>query len=588
MKEHLGQSKLLTENPLLRLYLFGPFSLLGQDGTELAPKSKKSRAVLAMLALAPRGARSRVWLRHKLWSDKSEAQSAASLRQSLLEIRRSLGPIETRAFQTDQNTVTLNLDVVDIDLMQALKGEAELSDSGFTGPAGEDHFLEDLDINDAEFQSWRVSELELWLQRFQSNDVQRPLAPASPVAARAEAPKENIARGNWPVILRPPRFLNDPKLGLQLANATQATLVRSLREVGDFTILSPESAGDLMVIPNSENDVDAKANQATVSFTYFSGNDAQRALVQVFEGVGEGRSWHSDVEIPGTVRNADPTMTHNLVRGAVDQLMAFFVGPAPYESASGRFRGATALSRMLELSRDDLKAAEEILNLGLKDQPNAAQAHALMAFLITFQIGQRFRFEDSDLIERAQEHAALARELSTDNALISALVAHVHSYLFGEYDFAAGLFETALRQNPTQTLAWDLYSMLHTYAGQPRPALSMARWACHLGQFSPYRYYFETSRAISACFAGEHVLAVEAAKYALSERPQFNSLLRVLVSSMAHLENIDAAELYLEKLNSVEPNFSIEGLKASGYPGLETAGGRHFLEGLAKAGVPNS
>jgi len=579
---------LLNDVPLLRLYLFGPFSLLGQDGAELAPKSKKSRAVLAMLALAPRGARSRVWLRHKLWSDKSEAQSAASLRQSLLEIRRSLGPIETRAFQTDQNTVTLNLDVVNIDLIDALEGDAELADSGFMGPGGADHFLEDLDINDTEFQSWRLAELDLWSQRFQSNDVQRPLAPMSPSPATPAPPKEHITQGNWPVILKPPRFLNDPKLGLQLAADTQSTLVKSLREVGDFTVLSPEAAGSLMVIPSSENEVEEKANQATVAFTYFSGSENQRVMVQVFEGVGEGRNWHSDMELPSSVSKADPTLTHNLIRGAVDQLMSFFVGPAPYESASGRFRGATVLSRMLELSRDDLLAAEQILQKGLQERPNAAQAHALMAFLITFQIGQRFRFEDSELIERAQEHAAMARELSKDNALISALVAHVHSYLFGEYDFAAGLFEQALRQNPTQTLAWDLYSMLHTYAGQPRPALSMARWACHLGQFSPYRYYFETSRAISACFAGEHVLAVEAAKYALSERPQFNSLLRVLVSSMAHLGNRDAAELYLEKLNAVEPDFSIDALKASGYPGLETAGGRHFLEGLTKAGVPQA
>ena len=578
-----------TDTPLLRLYLFGPFSLLGQDGAELAPKSRKSRAVLAMLALAPRGARSRVWLRHKLWSDKSEAQSAASLRQSLLEIRRTLGPIEKRAFQTDQNTVTLNLDVIDIDLVEALDGNAELVDSGFSGPQGTDHFLEDLDINDMEFQAWRKAELDLWSQRFQSNDVSRPLAPMSPAMPATQAqPVSLAAQSNWPVIVKAPTFLGDPQFGLELAHSTQSTLVRSLREPGDFTLLSPENATGLTVIADTDPQEEHKASQATVSFVYYGGPARRRAVVQVYEGVGEAHSWQADVELPNASGPVDETLTQPLVRGALDKLSEFFVGPPPYASATGRFRAATVLSRMLELSREDLKAAENSLETGLRDHPNAAQAHALTAFLITFQIGQRFRFEDSDLIERAQEHAAVARELSKDNALVSALVAHVHSYLFGEYDFAAGLFETALRQNPTQTLAWDLYAMLHTYAGQPGPALSMARWACHLGQFSPHRYYFETSRAISASFAGEHTLAVEAAKMALAERPEFNSLLRVLESSSAHLNHYEAAKTYLDQLNAVEPGFSIDGLRASGYPGLETAGGRLFLEGLEKAGVPKS
>jgi len=116
----------------------------------------------------------------------------------------------------------------------------------------------------------------------------------------------------------------------------------------------------------------------------------------------------------------------------------------------------------------------------------------------------------------------------------------------------------------------------------------MARWARHLGAFSPHRYYFETTRAITGNFSGEHRTAIEAGQSALAERPDFNSLLRVLVSSSAHMDRPDEARIFLNKLLVVEPNFSISSLREAGYPGLDTEGGRHFLDGLVKAGVRKS
>ena len=49
-----------------RMYLLGPFALTDRTGASLAPRSQKAQALLAMLAVARRGARSRAWLRDKL------------------------------------------------------------------------------------------------------------------------------------------------------------------------------------------------------------------------------------------------------------------------------------------------------------------------------------------------------------------------------------------------------------------------------------------------------------------------------------------------------------------------------------------
>ncbi|MGO8264439.1 SARP family transcriptional regulator, partial [Rhizobium ruizarguesonis] len=75
-----------------RMFLLGPFALVDAGGRSVTPKSKKAQALLAMLALSARGSRSRILLRDKLWSDRSDDHAAASLRQALLDIHKTLGP----------------------------------------------------------------------------------------------------------------------------------------------------------------------------------------------------------------------------------------------------------------------------------------------------------------------------------------------------------------------------------------------------------------------------------------------------------------------------------------------------------------
>src|SRR5713101_9378615 len=77
--------------PELRIALIGAFRVLAPDGEDLTPRGRKARALLAILALTPTRRRSRPALQDKLWSDRGPAQGAASLRQTLTEIRQAFG-----------------------------------------------------------------------------------------------------------------------------------------------------------------------------------------------------------------------------------------------------------------------------------------------------------------------------------------------------------------------------------------------------------------------------------------------------------------------------------------------------------------
>jgi|LGOV01.1.fsa_nt_gb DNA-binding SARP family transcriptional activator len=59
---------------MLRLTLFGRFSLTDSNGTEITLKSHKAKALLAYLALSEGMSRSREEVMALLWSDRAETQ----------------------------------------------------------------------------------------------------------------------------------------------------------------------------------------------------------------------------------------------------------------------------------------------------------------------------------------------------------------------------------------------------------------------------------------------------------------------------------------------------------------------------------
>ena len=97
---------------MLRLTLYGGFSLAGADGAEIPLKSRKAAALLAYLARSPRMSRSREEIMALLWSDRGKAQARASLRQALVRLRKDLGEAAVTALIVTNDTVALSPDNV--------------------------------------------------------------------------------------------------------------------------------------------------------------------------------------------------------------------------------------------------------------------------------------------------------------------------------------------------------------------------------------------------------------------------------------------------------------------------------------------
>ncbi len=101
---------------LLQVRLLGGFAVISSGGTDLTPRSRKLRALVACLALPPGKAWPRERLAAMLWGDRDDEQARGSLRQALATLRRSLG--EPGPLYADRETVRFDPGTVCVDAVE--------------------------------------------------------------------------------------------------------------------------------------------------------------------------------------------------------------------------------------------------------------------------------------------------------------------------------------------------------------------------------------------------------------------------------------------------------------------------------------
>lgn len=145
------------ESEKIKLRLLGPFALISADGTRIEISSKKSRALLALLALAPGGAHARGWLQTMLWGSRFREQAQASLRRELTTLCSTLRHAGlSDLVRRSGSVVTLDLDSVEVDVLGFGIG------LGSNGVESAGQFLEGLWLPDCEeFEDWLVKQRSL-------------------------------------------------------------------------------------------------------------------------------------------------------------------------------------------------------------------------------------------------------------------------------------------------------------------------------------------------------------------------------------------------------------------------------------------
>lgn len=189
-----------NSTPGLKIRLFGGLAIQDRQGVSFVPRSRKTRAIVAILTLnAPRPMQ-RSQLTALLWSQRGTEQGRASLRQAVHELQGKLGPVWNRILVAERHSLALNLEGVAVDVLNATATDASRTT---LLTLLQDGFLDELGGLDPAFDQWLTRQrrhlvglariaAEAWLEEAPPRDgvvltarALLRLEPASDVAWRA-------------------------------------------------------------------------------------------------------------------------------------------------------------------------------------------------------------------------------------------------------------------------------------------------------------------------------------------------------------------------------------------------------------------
>src|SRR5882672_11964853 len=143
------------------LRLLGGFELgVFPCGERAASLGKRERVLLAYLALSPKGSQPRRKLAALLWGDATDETLLDNLRACVWKLRKALGDTEHGFIASEGEDIVLDAAAFDVDVLAFRRLAAQSGRSELEAAAnlcfGE--FLDGLDIDSEEFESWRRAE----------------------------------------------------------------------------------------------------------------------------------------------------------------------------------------------------------------------------------------------------------------------------------------------------------------------------------------------------------------------------------------------------------------------------------------------
>lgn len=557
----------MTEAVQFRLEIVGPFALFDASGNCLRIPSKKGRALLAVLALSPRGERSRVWLQDLLWSRVERTEAQNSLRRELSNLRRALGETDPPLIEADSTMVRLRKRLMSVDADEVQWAERP-----------DRTLLEGFDLAHEEpFEEW-LRELRI-----------------APTGKRPRSlPSGLVGDSGWEASGRPaigivPSVTDDgpERVSIELS-ITIDRFISTLMETGlvdvlDYRLEAPRPKAD-----SSRN----LGPDAFLSIGIVESGGLRFALAKVTR-VADGvilliRRKELGVERLGA---EDPELAI-FIRETTDQLLWILVQGADWRTRPKHLaarQAFCAIDQMFSLRSADLPMADQNLAASLALSPQST-TYAWRAYRSVFLFDDPRSVDRQDIMEIALENERKALEADPYNSLSYALLAHVRSFVLRDFETAGEYLTRAKSLGSDHVLFHDSAAMLSFYLGDLQGARLSAERSDMLGRHLPYRYSFATSLCMIDGLQGDLVRAIAHGERAIRLRPHgaqrpYSPALRYLGASYAAAGMHERALDVFEKLAAVDPMARSENIHISRYPTPSAQAARFLREGLQAVGL---
>lgn len=548
-----------AEAEKLSLHIVGRLRLLGPDAVDYAPRGRKARGLLALLAMAPRHERGRSWLQDKLWSDRDAEQGSSSLRQTLTEIRRALGPFRD-CLRADRNMVSLARDRI---VIVSTFGQLVDRDSG-----GRDDWtlFEGLDVVDKEFENW----LRDQRARFEGTPAALPIetveANRSQVASNGVPAEE---RRQLQLLLKTdslPRESQD----LLAANYLTDSFAKTISELSSVDIVDTRNesgAPGALQPPKSTIALSVSTGVSRIPDgaiwrTILSDVNANRVI------------WTSATTASGnaSLDPAGPEFLRNSNQ-AVDAALAYLMSlRKSSEGAVATFLCNQAIQQLLRLGKDNLAAADTLFARAFELEPRGIYL-AWRAYLRTFSLIERFASDRQATTEEATAFMHRAMEMEPLNSYVASFSAHVHAVVRRSYVAAYELAQRSIQLNRANPIGWTCLGIAECHLGKSQKGLETVLVGRELAGASPFRYQVDGLSCIAASMAGDVERAIWLGEASHALAPDYKPPLRYLSALYLVQGDHERSAEIVGKLQALEPNFSYDLFRDKSYPlaGLQRA-----------------
>jgi TolB-like protein len=531
--------------PLLRVTLLGRMRAEDTTGRSLLPRSRKTRAVLAVLALAAPNPVLRSRLTALLWSGRGKDQARASLRQAVHELQCALGSQAGTLLQAERHHLTLQQDRLWIDAHTRTDGM----------PADKATLLDDLDGLDPAFDGWLAAERGHMVQQA------RPMA-VSTLFKRGPADGIRVA-------VLPLRTLGGGAVAPLSGLAEELTAA-----VSRFRWLScvVGSGGDYLL----DSAMQCAGDRCRVIIRLL---DTHAGNNVVWAGRFD-RRMHDELSLQGeiageTAAQIDPEL---LLREGGRRVTDWPQRPAASDLM------LRAIAAIYRLEPSSFHAAGELLANAVAMDPCNAAAHAWWAYWHLFLVGQGWTPDPAAATSRAGELAERAVTLDPTDARAVALVGHVRAFLYKRAEEACALHEHAISLNPNLPLAWCFCGLARSYLGQHDIAIEHIHRAQRLSPHDPHAFFFDMALMMPHFLRGEFAKALACGRRAVELNPGCSSTYKGYLATLGQLGQHEEAARVLARLQALEPGFSVSSAVARS-PMTRPDDLARYVEGLRLAGL---
>ena len=510
--------------------LVGVFEVRDAQGRDCTPRGAKARAILAMLCQTPDRRRARRWLEARLWSDRGAEQASGSLRQALMEIRKSLGA-EADCLEADRDTVRLSGVTTDLEETHAAAVAALQSGR---------EFLEGIDIIDQAFEDWLREERA---RVEQSLGVLRPAQSRQPLEQSAQLPFV-LRRGSLP-----------EGVGAFVGKSVSDAIARLLAEFVHIDVFGSGGSAVPDGLPKEglELHVEAAEIQGRVHIlvsltSIFNGQTIwnQRATVPVVEA---DLTWAGDLP-PLVFQAADAALSH------LPRLRECQDGPRRANALI-----ATAVNEMFTYDGDRLRQADLLL-AEAGEIASSARVLAWRCLVRQIMYVERTEPDPTRLMEEIDEYARKALERSKANPLVLSLVGMARVMVDENPDAGAILARDALALSPYNAHSHAAQAGALMRLGDNLGALEAARRGTEIAARTAHVHWWEATSGLAALRSGNLVAALAHFEAAHYRAPGFRAAMRnLLFLYLAADERDKAARVYRDLMRS-EPDFTLKRIQS--------------------------